>query len=495
VTPVPDDVSLTADDTAPSSARTLLDKITGSAAWLRLVWESAPDAMALSDADGVVLMVNRAYCELYSFARDEVVGQTFAVIFPPELREWAVEQYRAVFASASPLPSFETWIQRKDGTERFVQSRAEVIVEDGRPRAMLSIIRDITERKQAEEALREREERLQMALALAPVMVFTQDLDLRYTWAQSSVLGVPDAEEIVGKTDADLLPPHEAEALRALKRRVIDDGERIHGEIRLTVGGTGRDVDFVCAPLRDSKGTITGLIAAAVNISDYRTLERQQRQFIAIAAHELRTPVTSILAFAQLLQRHDPLNKPLGTIIRQAMSLTRLIGDLADVSRLDTGQVVLRRESLDLVALARDVAEQFQPLSEVHPIRVDASTQPLIGTWDRERLEQIIQNLLTNAVKYSPNGGEIHIVIDDLGADARLAVQDEGIGIPPNVLTRLFEPFYRVEQVTQAIRGLGLGLHISKALVEAHGGRIQAESAGDGQGSTFTITLPRQPAP
>ena len=148
---------------------------------------------------------------------------------------------------------------------------------------------------------------------------------------------------------------------------------------------------------------------------------------------------------------------------------------------------------LDLVALVRDVAEQFQPLSEAHPIQVEATAEPLMGTWDRERLEQVVQNLLTNAIKYSPGGGAIQVSIDDLGQEARLAVRDEGIGIPPALLPRLFEPFYRIEPATRAMRGLGLGLHISKVLVEAHGGRIQAESAGEGQGSTFTVTLPRQP--
>jgi signal transduction histidine kinase len=274
---------------------------------------------------------------------------------------------------------------------------------------------------------------------------------------------------------------------------VLEGGETIRDEIHLTYGGGNLDVDFVSAPLRDSKGTIIGLIAAAVDISDYRSLERQQRQFIAIAAHELRTPVTSILAFAQLLQRHDPDNKPLGTIIRQAMNLTRLIGELADATRLDTGQLELHRESIDLVALVRDIAEQFQPLSEAHSIRVDAPSHPLIGYWDRERLEQVIQNLLTNAVKYSPNGGEIRLAIQEAGSEARLTVNDPGIGIPPTVMARLFEPFYRVGTTPRAIRGLGLGLHISKALVEAQGGHIVAESAGEGQGSTFTVTLPRQP--
>jgi PAS domain S-box-containing protein len=478
---------------APPSHQALLDEITGSSAWLGLVWESAPDAMALSDPDGIVLLANPAYCALYGYQREEVVGHSFATIFPPEQRDAAIQQYREVFTSAAQLPAYETWIRQKDGTERFVQARAELVHQDGRPRALLSIIRDITDRKRAEEALQEREARFQMALALAPVMVFTQDTALRYTWAHTSIPAGPDADAIVGKTDADLLPADEAATLLAMKRQVLERGEQVCGEATLTFGATSYDVSFVVAPLYDSKGTITGLIGASVDISDYRTLERQQRQFIAMAAHELRTPVTSILGFAQLVQRRDPENRQIATVVRQAASLDRLINDLVDSSRLEDGRLELRREPFDLVDLAREMADQVQPMSDAHPIRTDAPAGPLVGVWDRERLGQVIQNLLTNAVKYSPGGGTIVMAIEDLGDDVRLAVQDQGLGIPPALLPRLFDPFYRVERTSGSIRGLGLGLHISRSLVEAHGGQIQAESAGEGTGSTFTVTLPRWP--
>ena len=488
-----DTASTSTGDSAAASHQALLDEITGSHAWLGLVWEAAPDAMALSDPDGVVLLANPAYCALYGYQREEVVGHSFSIIFPAEQRDEAVQQYRQVFAGAGRLPAYETWIHRKDGSERFVQARAELVLQDGRPRAMLSIIRDITERKLAEEALQEREARFQMALALAPVMVFTQDTELRYTWAHTSVPAGPNAEAIIGLTDADLLPPDEAARLLAMKRRVLEHGERVQGEAKLSFGSRGYDISFVIAPLHDSKGTITGLIGAPVDISDYRTLERQQRQFIAMAAHELRTPVTSILGFAQLIQRRDPANRHVATIVRQAASLDRLINDLIDSSRLEDGRLELRRERFDLVDLARDMAEQIQPLSDAHPIRIDAPPGPLVGVWDRERLGQVIQNLLTNAIKYSPDGGAIVMRVEDLGDDVRLAVQDQGIGIPPALLPRLFDAFYRVQRMARAIRGLGLGLHISRALVEAHGGEIQAESAGEGTGSTFTITVPREP--
>jgi signal transduction histidine kinase len=276
-----------------------------------------------------------------------------------------------------------------------------------------------------------------------------------------------------------------------MKRTVLERGERVSGEATLTLGPTTYDISYVIAPLFDSKGAITGLIGASVDISDYRTLERRQRQFIAMAAHELRTPVTSILGFSQLLQRREPENRHVATIARQAASLDRLINDLIDSSRVEGGGLELRRERVDLVELARDIVEQIQPLSEEHPIRLKAPPNPVEGHWDRERLGQVIQNLLVNAVKYSPGGGEIVVSVDAQGDNARLRVQDRGVGVSPGVLPRLFDAFYRVERTARMVRGLGLGLHISRSLVEAHGGQIAAESAGPGEGSTFTITVPR----
>ena len=250
------------------------------------------------------------------------------------------------------------------------------------------------------------------------------------------------------------------------------------------------------APLRDSKGTITGLIGASVDISDYRTLERRQRQFIAMAAHELRTPVTSILGFSQLVQRRHPDDRQIATVVRQAATLDRLITDLIDSARLEESdlegrRLELRRERFDLVDLARDIAEQIPPLSVAHLIRVDAPEGALAGLWDRDRLGQVIQNLLINAIKYSPGGGEIVLALIDLDDEVRFTVRDRGVGIPPGALDRLFDPFYRVERTARTVRGLGLGLHISRSLVEAHGGQIVAESPGEGLGSTFTVTLPR----
>src|SRR4051794_32228364 len=143
-------------DAAVASERPAVwDAVVGSGTFLRSVWDSGPDAMVLSDAEGIVRMANPAYSTLYGYEPDEVLGHSFALIFPSEQRRWAQEQYRVVFDGGRATPMHETWIRRKDGTSRFVQARAEVIIRDGQPRAMLSVVRDITERWEREQTQRE----------------------------------------------------------------------------------------------------------------------------------------------------------------------------------------------------------------------------------------------------------------------------------------------------------------------------------------------------
>jgi len=146
---------------------------------------------------------------------------------------------------------------------------------------------------------------------------------------------------------------------------------------------------------------------------------------------------------------------------------------------------------MDLVELVRACAEQARGLSHNHSIQVVGPDAPIIGVWDRHRLEEVVTNLIANAIKYSPAGGEVCVSVGRRADDALVSVRDPGIGIAPDQLPRLFDRFYRVRDTAAAADGLGLGLSISKHLIEAHGGRIWAESAGRGQGSTFSFTLPQ----
>ncbi len=235
-------------------------------------------------------------------------------------------------------------------------------------------------------------------------------------------------------------------------------------------------------------------VSALRNISGRRAQERQQRDFLAMIAHDLKTPITAIRASAQLMQRQERYDaQRLGIIGDQTRYLGRLIDDLAALSALEFGQLALRREPVELLELVERMVAQAAVLSTRHPITVAAPDGPIIGRWDRDRLVQVLHNLVGNAIKYSPAGGEITIQIERHPATVDIAVRDQGLGIPTEELGRVFTRFYRAKAArSTGITGSGLGLTICKGLVEAHGGTIRVASE-PGRGSTFTVTLPLEP--
>jgi signal transduction histidine kinase len=223
-------------------------------------------------------------------------------------------------------------------------------------------------------------------------------------------------------------------------------------------------------------------------------------EFISIAAHELRTPVTAIKASAQLTLRKlgevTPDNErivryQLG-ILEGANRLVLLINDLMDVSRMRSGELQLHVEQVDLVALVSTVTLRYSEAGgEHHRVTTDLPAAPLVVAGDAGRLEQILDNLLSNAVKYSPDGGEIGVSLRQALDGIVLTVGDAGIGLPPGAHERIFEPFGRAANATrQGLPGMGLGLHICRQIAKAHGGRMWAESPGEGQGMTVGLWLP-----
>jgi len=235
-------------------------------------------------------------------------------------------------------------------------------------------------------------------------------------------------------------------------------------------------------------------ISAIRDISERIQLERLQRDFLAMVTHDLRSPLTAVKGWAQLLRRRTDVDErsqyTVSRILAQVEQMERLIGDLAELVRMEAGQLQVRKEPSDLVEMAREQAALVQTQTEAHTLRVESGNDAITATVDRQRIGQVFQNLLVNAVKYSPDGGDVTVRLGVVDHEARIEVIDHGLGISPDNLARLFERFYRADATGAG--GLGLGLHISKMLVEAHGGRITVTSS-PGQGSTFTIALPLTP--
>jgi signal transduction histidine kinase len=234
---------------------------------------------------------------------------------------------------------------------------------------------------------------------------------------------------------------------------------------------------------------------------DAQTAIAARDQFLSVAAHELRTPITAINGFGELLRREvhgvapdaARITRFVDRLIGAGGRLAALVEDMLDVSRIRLGQLPLRLQPVDLTGLVRRVALAFQEQHGAgqHRFQLDFPSAPCVVVADDDRIEQVLSNVLENAVKYTPGGGTIRIAVRIGESAARVTVTDRGIGLPLEALESIFEPFGRAANATRSnLPGLGLGLFICRNIVERHGGRIWAESRGEGHGTTMTVWLP-----
>jgi signal transduction histidine kinase len=260
-----------------------------------------------------------------------------------------------------------------------------------------------------------------------------------------------------------------------------------------------RVLSFSASPLHDSFGAYTGGVLLVRDVTGRREAEELKDEMLAIASHDLRVPITVIRAQAQLLLRLvqrgtstvAALTEGLDSIVGQTEHLSRLLALLLDLSRIESGRFDLDPSRMDLRALASRAVADIQATTTRHEIALRAG-RAVVGRWDERRLREVLENLLTNAVKYSPEGGPIDVIVRSGRRDVTVCVVDTGVGLPPDEAPHVFERFYRGKGIRQ-LEGAGLGLYICQAVVSAHGGRIWAKSAGPGSGTSFCFTLPRGP--
>jgi len=271
------------------------------------------------------------------------------------------------------------------------------------------------------------------------------------------------------------------------------------GTITLATADSGRR--YGKADLAFAEDLASRTAIALDNARLYRDAQdaiRARDQFLSIASHELKTPLTSLIGYIDLIQRRAARSGDLAerdqravrVIGEQAARLNKLVGALLDLSRIETGQLSIERGLVDLTALTRRLVEESQATTDRHTIVFSAAHQPLMLLGDELRLEQVVQNLIQNAIKYSPTGGAVTVLVARNGDSASIRVSDQGIGIPATALPQLFRRFYRAPNADlQHISGMGIGLYVVKEIVELHGGTVEVSSQ-DGQGSTFVISLP-----
>jgi PAS domain S-box-containing protein len=300
--------------------------------------------------------------------------------------------------------------------------------------------------------------------------------------------------------------PDHAEPVEMDLRRSLVAGEEWEGTFPLRAAdGTHRWFLSRAVPLHDDRGAIVRWYGTSTDITgqvrakeDLREAARRKDTLLAWVGHELRNPLTPILASAHLLTKVGPSDPVLqaarATIVRQAVHLSSLIDDLLDAGRLSFGKLRLRRTRVELTPLIEQAVETCR--SEIdrrgHRLAVALGERPLILNGDPTRLVQMVSNLLSNAAKYTPNGGAIWVITEQQGECAVVRVRDEGIGIAPDVVSRVFDPYVQVGEGPLHTQGLGIGLALVRSIAEGHGGTAEARSEGLGRGSEFIVRLPLQ---
>jgi len=356
---------------------------------------------------------------------------------------------------------------------------------------------DVAEREQTQEELSESNEMLRKFIASSPLAIAAVDLDWRVSvWN-------PGAERLLGWTEeeavGEVYPPAvgRTEEFNHTYAPILSGAvETMEVEtLRPRKDGSSVELRTYVAGLRGPDGTVRGIIALFVDVTAEHHVEMVKSDFMSMVSHELRTPLTAIIGYSDLLEQVDLERKPelfeqiLSKIRDRGNRMRSLIDNLLEASQIRSGPLRLELTKQDIVALARQEADKAE-VTPAHHIVFEAGTGVPEMFVDRERLAAVIRQLLANAVKYSPEGGEVRLSVDRTDGSARIAVADQGIGIEPSDTEHIFDSFTQADMSdTRSFGGIGVGLFLVRQIVEAHHGHIVVSSR-PGEGATFTITLP-----
>jgi two-component system, chemotaxis family, CheB/CheR fusion protein len=482
--------------------------------WLSAVVASSPDAIISFAMDRTILSWNAGAERIFGYTAHEAIGQSLSMLSPDESAD-DTDMFRRLGAAQS-MTELQAARRRKDGSEIHVAVNISPIKDaEGTVIGGTAVARDITQQREAAEALRASEERLRLVMENATeYAIFSMDLARRITvWNSGAqrLLGYSGAEA-VGQSADIIFTPEDRAAGDADKevRTALRDGRAADDRFHQRKDGSRFWASGALMLMRDAQGEAVGF----VKILRDQTAERETQQalerseaelqaadaakdrFLAVLSHELRNPLASIASAAALLlaPQVTPAERDAAAQVvkRQAGTMKALLDELLDVARLKLGRLELHPGRITLREVVQAAVETVQPtlLSAGHHLQIALPDQEVELDADRLRIVQVLANLLSNAIKYTPGGGEIALGAKLSGNRVTITIADNGIGIEADQIGRMFEMYEQGQRGTDPSQGLGIGLALVKNIVELHGGKVEATSAGTGKGTEFRVILP-----
>jgi PAS domain S-box-containing protein len=495
--------------------------------FINALLENVEDGIVACDSEGVLTIFNHAARELHGRPEQPITADQWAEyydLYLPDgktrMRKEEIPLFRAL--QGEHVHDVEMVVAPEGRPPRtlLVSGRA-IYSPDGEKLGAVVVMRDFTERKEAQEALKRESSLLHALMDNIPDAIYFKDTEGRFTRVNrhAPYRGDRAPEEVIGKTDFDFFVEEHARAAFEDEQQIIRTGRPVidKEEREVYPDGSITWLSTTKVPIFDKAGRVLGLVGISRDITERKLAEearielareqasraeaeaanRLKDEFLATVSHELRTPLTAILGWAKMLsgghvgeeKRADALE----TIVRNAKAQAQLINDLLDVSRIITGKLRLEVQPVELAEVIEAAIAAVQPAAVAKGISLRATLDPRAGNvlGDPERLQQVVWNLLSNAVKFTPRGRSVQVRLAREGSQVEVAISDTGQGIAPEFLPHVFDRFRQADMgTTRRHGGLGLGLAIVRHLVELHGGTVSAESEGEGRGATFSVTLP-----
>lgn len=465
----------------------------------RATFDEAALAMSITDLSGMWIAHNQVYQSLFGYSLDELKQMDFMQITHPDDRKKNLPEMMKLVTGELSTLKLEKRYLHKNGSVIWGAVHLSTIKDaKGRPQSIIAAIQDITERKQAEEKLKYQKSLLEAQQEVSPlgILVVSQEgkmlsfnqlfMDM---WKFPSVIAEKEMDEMALQLAKEQLIDPEGFLSRV--RKVYQTQEKSQEKL---IFKDGRIFKRYGSPIRD-EDLYYGYVWFFQDITEQENLAKQKDDFIGIASHELKTPVTSIKAYTEIL--HSRLSthedKSLGNMLEkmdtQINRLTSLITDLLDVTKIEQGQLQFRQERFGFNKLVSDIVDEIQSTIEGHTLILSLAEDRLVFG-DRDRIGQVITNILTNAVKYSKGADKVIVKTQIKQGELIFSAQDFGLGLSKEDHTRVFERFYRAgDPRFETYPGLGLGLYISSGIIQRHNGKMWVDSK-KGEGSTFYFSLP-----